>query len=354
MIDPNTKQTAVQVCTHFIHQYFSPLLLFSYVLAALLPGPGLILRNISFGSVMLPGLGETHVSLSMLMLSMLLLNAGLGIRAKELLELRQKPQILLVGFGANMLVPIMLVIALRGMLGLWHSQDELFNVLVGLALIIAMPIAGSSTAWAQNANGNLSLSLGLVMLSTFLSPFTTPLVLQTFACITAGDYSEDLTEMAKAGTNAFLCLTVVIPSLAGMIGHWLLGEERTIQLKPYLKLLNFILLLTLNYSNAATSLPQAFMKPDWDFLAFILVVTIVVCSMAFTAGWAVAKGFKTSESDKASLMFSLGMNNNGTGLVLAATALNDHPTVMLPMIFYTLVQQVIAAIVDWRVFKTAD
>ena len=53
-------------------------------------------------------------------------------------------------------------------------------------------------------------------------------------------------------------------------------------------------------------------------------------------------------------MFSLGMNNNGTGLVLAATALADHPAVMLPMIFYTLVQQVIAAIIDLKLFRAAD
>jgi hypothetical protein len=45
-------------------------------------------------------------------------------------------------------------------------------------------------------------------------------------------------------------------------------------------------------------------------------------------------------------MFGLGMNNNGTGLVLASMALADHPRVMLPIIFYNLVQHLIAGIVD--------
>lgn len=348
------KLSTIQSFTHFIHRFFLPLLLASYVLAGYMPQLGLSLRQISFGSITLPALGQTNISPALVMLSFLLFNAGLGIQAKELLGLRKTPQLLLVGFLANMIVPILLILGLRGLLGLWHNSDELHNLLVGLALIIAMPIAGSSAAWAQNANGNLSLSLGLVLLSTVLSPLTTPLVLHLFGFMTQGDFAEDLHEMAQQGTNAFLCLTVVLPSLLGMTVHYVIGENRTSYIKPYLKLVNFIVLLLLNYSNAATSLPQAFCRPDWDFLGFILGTTILVCSVAFFAGWLVSWFFRTNTSDKAALMFSLGMNNNGTGLVLAATALADHPAVMLPMIFYTLVQQVIAAVIDWRIFKTEE
>jgi BASS family bile acid:Na+ symporter len=151
-----------------------------------------------------------------------------------------------------------------------------------------------------------------------------------------------------------LCLTVVLPSLLGIIVHYCIGENITSKIKPNLKLINFIVLLLLNYSNASTSLPEAFSKPDWDLLAFILAITVFVCSTAFFAGWVVSKVFKSDGPDKASLMFGLGMNNNGTGLVLAATALADHPAVMLPMIFYTLVQQIIAAIVDRKIFRAQE
>lgn len=345
-------KSIVSSCTHFIHANFLPLLVSSYIVACVLPQFGLWLRHVSLGSVTLPGLGQTNISLGLIMLSFLLFNAGLGIQTKELLGIKKKPFLLVVGFLANMLIPILLILGARGILGLWHNPDELHNLLVGLALIIAMPIAGSAATWAQNANGNLSLSLGLVLLSTVLSPLTTPIVLHLFGFMTQGDYAEDLHEMAQQGTNAFLCLTVVFPSLLGIAVHYLVGEDGIKKLKPNLKFLNFIVLLLLNYSNASTSLPEAFAKPDWDFLAFIVLVTGLVCSTAFSAGWAVSKLFKSDEPDKASLMFGLGMNNNGTGLVLAATALADHPAVMLPMIFYTLIQQVVAAVVDRRIFHS--
>lgn len=351
---PARTAALVPAVTHFIHQHFLLILISAYVLAAVLPQFGLWLRHIEFGQIHWTDGSSVKVTLSLLMLSFLLFNAGLGIKAKELTGLWKHPAPIVSGFIANMAVPILLVVGLRGLMQLWHNSDELQNLLVGLAMIISMPIAGSSTAWSQNANGNLSLSLGLVFLSTVLSPFTTPVVLHVFGYMTTGDYAADLHELASQGTNAFMLFTVVIPSVLGIVAHFFLGEQRTAVIKPYLKLANFIVLLLLNYSNAATSLPQAFGKPDVDFLAFIYGTTIVLCAAAFGAGWLLARWLKTDNSDQAALMFGLGMNNNGTGLVLAAATLADHPAVLLPMIFYTLVQQVLAALVDWKLFKTED
>ncbi len=340
--------------THLIHQNFFLLLLAAYALAALWPTLGLWLRNVQLGQ--LPWLDGTafKLSLPLLMLSFLLFNAGLGIKARELKDILKRPAVIIVGFLANLAVPILLVLLLRTAMQQWHNLDELQNLLVGLALISSMPIAGSSAAWSQNANGNLTLSLGLVFLSTLLSPLTTPLVLNIFGFLTTGDYSDDLHEMAAQGTHAFMTFTVVLPAVLGIATHFLLGEKRTAEAKPFLKLSNFIVLLLLNYANAATSLPEAFAKPDWDYLFFIFVTTLVLCATAFSAGWGIARLLKVDLSEKASLMFGLGMNNNGTGLVLAATALSDHPGVLLPMIFYTLIQQVFAAIVDCKVFKAEN
>jgi BASS family bile acid:Na+ symporter len=338
--------------THFIHRHFLPILIGAYLLAGLLPQFGTFLRNLTFAGIHWNDGSTIKITPSLIMLSLLLFNAGLGIKARELIHLWRRPIVLIAGFLTNICLPIALVFSLRGLLGLWHNSDELQNLLVGLAMIVAMPIAGSSTAWSQNANGNMSLSLGLVFLSTLLSPFTTPLVLNVFGSITTGDYSEDLQELARQGTNGFMCLTVVLPSLAGIAVHYLLGEKRLDAAKPYLKLANFLLLLLLNYSNATTALPDTIHNPDWDFLAFIYGTTIGLCVAAFASGWLIAKWLRTDLADRAALMFGLGMNNNGTGLVLATATLADHPSVLLPMIFYTLVQQIIAAIVDWKFFKS--
>ena len=75
-------------------------------------------------------------------------------------------------------------------------------------------------------------------------------------------------------------------------------------------------------------------------------IVVTLCVLAFAAGWLVSWSLKATPAQRTSLMFGLGMNNNGTGLVLASMALADHPRVMLPIIFYNLVQHLIAGIVD--------
>jgi BASS family bile acid:Na+ symporter len=239
-------------------------------------------------------------------------------------------------------------------MSLWHNPDEVQNILVGLALVASMPIAGSSTAWSQNANGNLALSLGLVLFSTFLSPLTTPIALHSVGLMTIGDYSEDLHELAGSGTGWFLTISVIIPSLVGIACRWGLGRERVSVAKPYLKLANSAILLLLNYSNASISLPQAIADPDLDFLAVTLGIALLLCVTAFLAGWVIARLRRSDLSEQIALMFGLGMNNNGTGLVLASMTLADHPRVLLPIIFYNLVQHLVAGTVDHLMFRRSN
>jgi BASS family bile acid:Na+ symporter len=222
------------------------------------------------------------------------------------------------------------------------------TILVGLALVASMPIAGSSTAWSQNANGNLALSLGLVAFSTILSPLTTPLALYSVGLMARGEYGQHLRQLATHGTGAFLTLCVILPSILGMLIRSVLGEARLAPAGPWLKSANAVNLLILSYANAAPALPQTFAEPALDFLAMTLAITAALCGLAFGAGWLIAKLWGVGPDMQASLMFGLDMNNNGTGLVLASLALADYPKVMIPIILYNLVQHVFAGYVHLR------
>lgn len=109
------------------------------------------------------------------------------------------------------------------------------------------------------------------------------------------------------------------------------------------------MLILLNYSNAALTLPDAVSRQDLDFLALILFVVTALCLLAFASGSFIGRLCDADRESKVSLMFGLGMNNNGVGLVLAAVALTDHPQTMLPIIFYNLVQHLVASVVDRHV-----
>jgi BASS family bile acid:Na+ symporter len=333
--------------SHLVEQYFIWLLIGSYVIAAVCPSPGLWIRAISFGEI-----GafreKTTITLPMVMLALLLINAGLWVELSRLKHLTHGLLILLIGLGANLAAPLAYILGMTQALRLWPDPAEVQSILLGLALVAAMPIAGSSTAWSQMVNGDLSLSLGLVVTSTMLSPLTTPVVLHALGLMLTGDSAEELHLLAADGTGLFLILCVVIPSVLGILGRWSIGGARIGAVKHPLKLVNSLNLLLLNYANASLSLPQVVVRPDVDFLVVTLTIVLGLCVGAFASGWLVARVMGVERPQQTALMFGLGMNNNGTGLVLASVALADSPRVMLPIILYNLVQHLVAGVIAYR------
>ncbi len=331
-----------------IHHNFLFAIIGCYAIGGLFPHLGNQISKINFGIIgnEVDGL---KLSLPFLMISLLLFNSALGIKQSELKNLKQHPALLLSGLMLNFFMPLLVLFAVSFTMKWWHDSDELQNVLVGLALIGSMPIAASSTAWTLKSNGNLALSLGLILASTTLSPLTTPIALHFAGNLTTGDYSEDLHLLADGKTNMFLILGVVIPSALGMIAHFLLTENRANKLRSGLREFNLLILLLLNYFNASNVLPKIIANPDWDFLAMILIITSLLCVVLFGTGSLLGKLFKADNSNRIALMFGLGMNNNGVGLVLASMVLSDHPLIMLPIIIYNLLQHIVAGIIDKKI-----
>jgi BASS family bile acid:Na+ symporter len=341
----NKTHYRVSAAAHLLHAYFIWAITLSYVAAALLPQCGLWIRKLYMGSAVTP-LGEIKLGLPPLMLATLLFNAGLGVSMTELRNSHHKAPMIFAGLLGNVTTPLLMICLVGFAMTAWHDPEETQQLLVGLALVAAMPIAGASTAWAQNASGSLVLSLGLVLLTTLLSPLTTPLILHGVGLLTTGDYSEDLHELASGEAVSFLSAWVILPSLLGVGGRALLGDVRFSRILPYVKIANFLVLVLLNYSNATLVLPQVVATPDADFLAIVAVVVGSLCVVGFGGGLLISRMLRGNRADTASMMFGLGMNNNGSGLVLASVALGDHPQVMLPIIFYNLVQHLCASAVD--------
>jgi bile acid:Na+ symporter, BASS family len=261
--------------------------------------------------------------------------------------LLRNPRALVCGLAANLLIPVAFIYVVAQLMRFWPKDpDEVQHILVGLALIAAMPIAGSSTAWAQNASGDVALSLGLVLFSTVLSPLTSPIAFDLVDHMASGEYAAALENLESNTTGVLLIVCVLLPSIAGIGLRYALTTSRVARLNPTLKLVNSVNLLLLNYSNAAVSLPQAAAEHDWDFLTVIVLIALALCVLAFASGWLVARLLKVDLAARTSLMFALGMNNNGTGLVLASMALAQYPRVLLPVIFYNLIQHLVAGVVD--------
>lgn len=210
--------------SQFVHHHLLWFLISAYAIAAVFPSAGLWIRKVSFGDISVFQT-KSHVSLLLLLLAMLMFNAGFGVKTTHLKSLVQKVWVLAAGLAANLLIPIAYIFCVSLLLQLWHNPEEAQHILVGLALVAAMPIAGASTAWAQNSNGNLALSLGLVLFSTVLSPIITPIAFYVFGEMASEEYETVLQNLAEYGSGTFLVFWVVLPSLLGLCIRFAVPER---------------------------------------------------------------------------------------------------------------------------------
>lgn len=342
-----------ETCAHLLHEYFIWIVVASYGAAAFMPQLGETLRSWRFLNTSIAGMSIVATTPTIL-LAMLLFNASLVANIDELKTIARRPVLALGGLVGNFASPLACIFVGSVMLRLWHNSDETQQLLTGLAFVAAMPIAGASTAWAQSANGNMSLSIGLVLATTLFSPALTPLVLHAAGAVTTGDYSEDLHEIAAGESANFLGLWVLAPSLFGLAAGRALSDNRVATAKPFLKIANYAAIVILNYANASLSLPGVLRQPDADFLVLMMFIVFSLCLTAFAIGFLIARVGGADRRETASLMFGLGMNNNGAGLMLASTTMADHPGVLLPVILYNLIQHFVAALVDRLMFQERD
>ena len=233
----------------FLHRHFLWLLAGSYLLAAVCPWPGAAIRH----AAVLDAGAAGVVSLPVLLLAFLLFNAGLAADPTDLAGVVRRPLALLAGVAATVAVPLAVVAGLAAGLGWWHDPEEARCLVAGLAVVAAMPVAGSSAAWSQRAGGSAALSLGLVVASTLLSPLTTPLALAAVGPLAVGGGPPSA--LLGAGTVAFLALGVVLPSALGMAARRAVGAGAVARVQPALRAAGTAVLLLLCYANATASLP---------------------------------------------------------------------------------------------------
>ena len=330
----------------FLHRYFLWLLVGAYVLAAVTPAAGQWLAGLRVSDVVLGH--AVRMPVPGLLLGVLLFGAGLAVKGDHLRGALRRPLTLAIGLAVSVFAPVLLVGVAAPLIGIWPEPAEARDLIVGLAVVAAMPVAGSSAGWSRAADGDCALSLGLILLSTILSPFTTPLALGAAGSVATGEASSVLASLAGGGAGVFLAAWVILPMAFGLFVRWVIGAAQADAAGPCVKSLTSTILLVLCYANASSCLPGAVADPDWDFLALVAIASGLLCCAAFVAGFIAARGVRADPAGRAALVFGVGMANNGAGLALAAGALAACPMALLPVVAVNLSQHLAAGWADAR------
>ena len=329
----------------WIHHNFLWLLVACYLLAGVLPGPGLAIRRLSLQP---PTGGQVTAPL---LLALLLFCAAAVVRWSQVRDLMQRPGILLLGLVAVWIVPGLFVSALGWVLPQVLGPQLTAGMLVGLALVAAMPVANSSVAWCQNARGNVALGLGLIVLTIVLCPLVTPQMLKLMGLALSAEEMAQCELLVTRFSGTFFIVWVILPSAAGMLFNRLVGAEQIERWRGGIRMISAATLLTLNYANASLAMPKVFGSegPTTIVLSALLAVSLSLLGIA--SAWLLARLLRLSRSSLIALAFGLSMKHTGLALVLAGEVLQQEPRAILIIVLATLLQHIVAGGVDWKLMR---
>jgi BASS family bile acid:Na+ symporter len=330
-----------------LHRHFLLVLLAVYVLSGIFPGPGTVIRQFA---VTLPGGSQERAS--MLLLAVLLFCAAAVIEWAQVRELVEHPSVLLAGLLTCWFGPVLLVVVAGSLLPWLFAGPTTQGLLVGLALVAAMPVANSSAGWTQNARGNVTLSLGLIVLSILLSPLATPNLLSLMGLVLSSEDTDRIERVVSQFSGWRFILWVILPSLAGAAAAGLLGARRIVRLKPWFRLVTLLDILILNYANASLAVENVWRSEQVSVVVLAALLAAAVSLVGILLAALQARAFRLARSTATALVFSLSMKHTGLALVLAGEFLNDQPRVVLVILLSTLAQHIAAAAVDWRLQRT--
>jgi BASS family bile acid:Na+ symporter len=321
------------------------LLLGCYALATVFPAPGRAMRDWSWT---LGFVSHDRLTLPLMMLALMLFCAALLTDVSQVRAVGQRPGALLWGLLAVWLGPALLVIA-AGWLVPWAVDgDETAGLLVGLALIASMPVANSSVAWTHDANGNLALSLALVLVSISLCPWLTPRLLGWLGLSLLPAERAYCDTLVTDFSGGFFVLWVIFPTLLGMAGRLLLGPRRVEAAAAAIRVISLAALLLLNYTNAAIALPNVFSESRTALLVSAVLLSVALSGIGLLAGWGIARLLRLPADEQNALLFGISMKHTGLALLLAGEVLAHQQLAILIIVLATLVQHLMAGVVQWQ------
>ena len=218
------------------------------------------------------------------------------------------------------------------------------DLVAGIVLEYSVPVAVVSTMWIDMHDGDSSLGLATLLVSTVLSPMTIPLTLKLLLGTTV---EVDALDMVWSMT-----VQIAIPALAGTaVNHFGHGWGKR-ELSPALAPATKVMLILVILANSTAAAP--YMR-NLSLLHLGVVVFIGMFSaIGFLVGFALARISHQGRARAATMTFQSGLRNISAGAVVAARYLPGES--MLPVIAGTLFQQILAAfagkLID-RVWRSA-
>lgn len=325
-----------------------PLLLVGcYAVALVVPGPGQWIRGLQLPESW-PELARPNVS--QLLVAVLLFLAALGVEVRRMPLVARRPALLGMVLVAVWVVPSAMVLLTWWVTTQITDTMVVTQLLMGFALVAAMPVANSAAAWTQQSRGELPWALALVVLSIVICPWMIPLALRFLGLSFSEGEATALTTLTNSFTGLHFVVWVLLPTAGGIVMRWAVGRERVAKHRQAVLLTSATTLLLLNYINAACALPQIQQQEQFHlgWLLYCILIAGVQCLVGLAAARLLGEAFRVPGNTTTALDYALTMKNTGLAIALASQVLEGSELILLPVFTTTLVQHLFVSALHRR------
>lgn len=261
-------------------------------------------------------------------LTLLMFELGLTLNISDFKLFLQRPRPVLAGLVGQIVLLPLIAFACACLFRL----DALF--FVGVMLIACSPGGSSSNVFSMLAKGDVALSVSLTALSSVITLFTIPLIMQGTAVW-----------MGDAGTPVHL-----------PVGN-LIGQNLVLMLVP----IALGVAVKRMCRKAAVRIEKVLAKVAFPALVFLATVFFVqhhetiarefghlggcvacLILLAMGGGWALARLMGLNSKERRTIVIEVGMQNAAQSIAVASSPLVfDNDVIAIPAIIYALLMNVI-------------
>ena len=263
-------------------------------------------------------------------LTILMFDLGLTLEGKDFLMVFQRPKAVLAG----MIGQLVCLPAIAYLLATTFGLDPIF--FIGLVLIACCPGGSSSNIFSMLAKGDVALSVSLTAISSILTLFTVPLIMQWTTSAVGSSIGVTLPVGNLLMQNVF---TMLVPILLGIaVRHW--KKEVAAKIERVLSRLAFPALMLL--AGVFFVQHRATIAENIGTLGMI-VTLLLLCSIALAA--VLCYVFRLVQKERRTIVIEVGMQNAAQAIAIASSpfVFNDG-RFAIPAILYALMMNVVLLI----------
>lgn len=265
-------------------------------------------------------------------LTLLMFELGLTLRVEDFKLFYERPRPIIAGLVGQLLFLPLLAFAI----GFIFRLEPLF--FIGIMLIACSPGGSSSNIFSMLAKGDVALSVSLTALSSIITLFTIPVIME-FATRVVGNMPGVDIHLPVGSLIVQNILLMLVPILAGvLVQRCSPGAARKIH--AVLSKIAFPALIFL----AAVFFVQHRATIVAEFGKLGLCISLLILS-AMGGGALLAKAMRLNRREVRTLVIEIGMQNAAQSIAVASSPfIFNNDIIAIPAIIYALMMNVILLI----------